>query len=385
LYENPKVAKDLDIRTIPNPETFFVENPDGTFGRSVDASVLEAFAKDLVESASASGKPIVVAGKFTISPLDSKLLDAVMKAANAFNRSNPDAKPIKVEKQISDSALPGLTMGNFGGKIIACLPDNYARFKLFKELSGKEYEDPKVYADTMKTVSVYRCATGFGYGEDVQSVDGTYTESYSLDPKVVRDTARLALKEYKEDPTRPLTVVLPVDGNPSHPLNVRFQLLVDAELEGNSASYVSNAEMHHALLTNPAHDFGIVICGNSDGDHITDFYPSLQVGKLKGGVLGVGTSCLISVNEDGTIRTIIAEASAGTAPSMDNPKNANKVNPYGILVAILELIEQDERIVDPEIKQKVTAIKQKFYDIMNSVEPITDFSDIAYEAGRLAA
>jgi hypothetical protein len=252
-------------------------------------------------------------------------------------------------------------------------------------------QDPDL-AEKIKHMRFFRCDTGLGYGGEDISENGVQAETYVMDERVIKGAAKLALQDAKEKGL-PITVVLPVETRDSEVNEIYINTIV--EVVGDYDIYVvTSGQFYKDIIINPADErYQVVLSGNACGDHITDIVPALQVPKLEGGVLGIGESRIVAIeeNEDGTVRvtTQIAEASAGTAPTLEVSSKNKFILPAGLILALVRLLAEH-----PDLDQDVHSIGKELHDriyqVMQENPDRTDwsgFTDLVFpeEDGPLAA
>lgn len=386
LYEKPRVSQNLDIMT-PDLDGYMEYNEAGEPVRKISKEDLEDFASSVAEKAKKEGKHIVIMGKYTISAFEEAFTAAVEAAANELDiptvkkLSANSGNPEKI-RQLSDSGLPWLVREGYDNQIIACLPDVADRMQMIADINPDDIAADEDVIRDMKPMRVFRVATGFGYGGELAETEEGLSETYVMDKQAVNDCSRLAVSDACKLGINEITVVLP-HPQTNHPINQSYIETVIQNTDDLELNIVTCGEMFRDITTNPADDrYQIVICGNADGDHITDLVPALQVGKLEEAILGVGESRIIAIDpNDENVKIIawIAEASAGTAPTLEPPERNNEILSAGILLALCRLLAEHPDLEDCH------GIGKLVHDSINHVLNETgvgrsDWSDLAKEA-----
>lgn len=367
LYLPPEIAH---IEVMSPDDDFMVLDEDGTVYRQITEKQLANFADRVVHRALESGKGILILSKSTISPFEAMFEKAIHDAAT---RSN-----VKVEAKLSDSQLARVVRGDFEDVVLATFPDNADRFAQIGLSSYLKHTETTVAMNPMR---VYRCATGFGYGETMSNKDGLVRETYTMDPVAVRDNARLAQADAQRMGVDQITVILP-HPEKENPVNEKFKALVEEHID-NPVYYTCGRLFGELTRFESSPKHRIVVCGNSDGDHITDLMPALQVPKLGGAILGVGESRVISVDpDDPNLRIVkwMAEASAGTAVPLAEAERNNEILGAGLLLSICRILTEHPDFED--CQEVGTYMHDAIMDVLQETgDGRKDWSGLVEEVG----
>lgn len=388
LYTPPKLADHLEIRTFGTAD-FYQQNEQEEFVRTFNEAEAKNYAEYLVEKSIKSGKPIAILTKATISPLDQKFASIVEEAVIAYNTSNGKGSDlttrelqlqgqVKCRRELSDSAMAKIVAGGLGDCIIASLPDNASRLNAINAINRSEINQDPEAAEAVLPMSVFRVATGFGYGGKLSQNGDLVSETYVMDPKAVTECAKLASQEALKRSV-PLTVALPDNSSEDSPLNEKYKEMVLSAITCN-ATFVLNSKMYADLVTDPTTPhYQVVMSGNACGDHITDIVPALQCGKLGQGVLGIGESRIVSVeeNDDKSVRVKnwIMEASAGTAPTLEAAGENYKILPAGFLLAICRFLAESPDL-DDQVHEIGIELHDRIYTILNANPDRKDWTSL---------
>lgn len=257
----------------------------------------------------------------------------------------------KTKNQVVYEAAQAMERCGFGIKAATITPEEKGDVGspnaiLRKEIDGKvivrtgrRIPGIRPVAGTYAPISVVRMAVGDAYGaEEWREGSGVDEIAYRTE-KIDRKTCR-AVAEFSFMHARKMKAK--VFGGPKYTVSPVYEGMLKEEMDAASKRYPDvNYEPQlidatYALLLSSAGDAMVIPALNRDGDCLSDL-----VLQMFGSIAGA-ESVLLSFDEDFKIKTVMAEAPHGTAPTL---MGKNIANPMAMILACASLLSyfQDEQ------------------------------------------
>lgn len=344
--------KEVGEFTVFNPQEWQSErmyaSVDGEYRRVLDKNVFRHYIDTLFEEAKRTQKPIVIASKHTISPLDRLFCEEIERAS--------EGKELNVQRKLFDSFLPEVVRGDHSGALIACPPDYACILAKISRVRGKAVAEKSEETAPPDRV-IHRIAVGSGYGETFEEDEASLGETYTLPENALKDALQNALNDAKDRKCL-VTVVLPGQGSPIALFMQEFidDLCDEADVMGDmpQVEYVTLGSLVAELIQNPcSQKHQILLMPNNLGDFLSDLLPQIYYGKIrpKPAVLGIPEGYVhVGETEEGHPEVVFADPSTGTAPALANLAMRDKIVPAGMMLAFSHILE------DPRLDRTVNHI-----------------------------
>ncbi|MBO8170578.1 MAG: isocitrate dehydrogenase [Bacillaceae bacterium] len=198
--------------------------------------------------------------------------------------------------------------------------------------TGRRIPGIRPVAGAYAPISVVRMAVGDAYGaEEWREGDGVEEIAFRTE-KIDRKTCR-AVAEFSFQHARKLNGK--VFGGPKYTVSPVYEGMLKEEMDEASKRYPDVSyepqliDATYALLLNSAGDPMVIPALNRDGDCLSD-----MVLQMFGSIAGA-ESVLLSFDDDFNIKTVMAEAPHGTAPTLEGK---NIANPMAMILACASLL-----------------------------------------------
>lgn len=220
-------------------------------------------------------------------------------------------------------------------------------------------------------ISIVRMARGDAYGakEWREGEEGSLNEAAyrteRITRRLCRDVAEFAFQHARDNNAK-------VFGGPKFTVSPIYEGMLKEELDAASRRYPGVRyepqliDATFALLLTSAGDAMVIPALNRDGDLLSD-----MVLQMFGSIAG-SESMVISVNDEGHVDCVMAEAPHGTAPALEG---RNVANPMGMILAAAGMLSH---MKEEELKRASRAIYEATLEAVYDGVRTSDLSGSAH-------